>query len=112
MSVTDWIFFGITFFAIFWAVWSLRVAANLRFQVENVQMAAANARQDASTQRHLVDALTKVIRAYEGQLVESRRRTDVVEGMNRMLVAAQPKPRAARATAQSRTTGKSTEKGK
>ena len=112
MSVTDWIFFGITFLAIFWAVWSLRVAANLRFQVENVQMAAANARQDASTQRHLVDALTKVIKAYEGQLVEAYKGKKVVEEMNRMLVAAQPKPRVRRAPAESRTTGKPTGKAK
>jgi len=106
MTLSEWIFFGITFFAIFWAVWSLRVAANLRFQVENVQMAAANARQDASTQRHLVDALTKVVRSYDKQLVEAYKHKAVVEEMNRMLVAAQPKPRARRAPATA-TKGKS-----
>src|SRR6188768_1901628 len=51
MSVTDWIFFGATFAAILFAVWSLRVAASYRFQVENVQMAASIARDQNAAQR-------------------------------------------------------------
>jgi hypothetical protein len=99
MSVTEWIYLTVATIALVWAVVATKVASNYRHQIDNVQQAASNARDQASTQRHVSDALAKVVRAYEALLIESRRRADVVEGMNRMLVAAQPKPRVRRTPA-------------
>lgn len=86
MDARDWLFFGITFAAIFFAVWSLRVAGSYKQQVENVQMAAGVARESASAFRHTAEALRKVVKAYEELLRQAHRRIQVVEEMNRMLL--------------------------
>jgi hypothetical protein len=113
MTGQDWIFFGVALASLLFAVWSLRVAASYRFQVENVQMAASIARDRNVALRHVNQSLTMVIRAYEGQLREKTRHIEVVEGMNRMLISAQPKPRAPRKAPQNPvTTGKSTSRKK
>ncbi len=97
MTTSLWILIALAIIGGLWAIVATWMAKSYRDQVTNVQMAAGIARESASNQRHLVDALTKVVRAYEGELVLAHRATEVVEQMNRMLIAAQPKPRAPRA---------------
>ena len=99
MNASGWILAGLAAAFLIWAITASKMAGSYKQQVENVQMAAGIAREHTGAQREVNDALVKVVHAYEGQLIESRRRADVVEQMNRMLVAAQPKPRARRAPA-------------
>lgn len=99
MSTTEWIYLTLATIALVWAVVATIIAVSYKNQVTNVQMAAGIAREHNGALRKMNDTLVQVIRAYEGQLIAVSRRADVVEGMNRMLVAAQPKPRVRRAPA-------------
>lgn len=97
MEVSMWILIALAVIGGVWAIVATWMARTYRDQVTNVQMAAGIAREQTAAQRQVNDALVKVVHAYEGQLAEARRTKVVVEEMNRMLVAARPKPRAPRA---------------
>jgi hypothetical protein len=97
MSAIEWIYLALATVAVVWAVAATIIAASYKGQVGNVQQAAGIAREHNGALRNVNESLVQVVKAYEGQLVERNRRIEVVESMNRMLIAAQPKPRARRA---------------
>ena len=99
MSATEWIYIALATVAVVWAVVVTIIATSYKNQVTNVQMAAGIAREHNGALRNVNASLVKVVKAYEGQLVTANRRVEVVEDMNRMILAAQPKPRARRAPA-------------
>lgn len=86
MSGSDWFFLGVTIAALIFAITMWKVSITYKQQVENVQMAAGIAREEASAFRHVSDSLRKVVKAYEGHLKQAHRRIEVVEEMNRMLI--------------------------
>jgi hypothetical protein len=112
MTQLEWILLALAIVGALWAVVASLMATNYRNQVDNVAQAASIARDQNSGLRAVNEALVKMVRAFESEVAAHKRYAQVVEDINRVLIADKPKPRARRAPATTKKAPVAAKKGK